>query len=818
VTVATTDIHGGSGDVAVERVAYQQDGKILVVGTSSVALGGGTSEFAVVRLMPNGQPDPTFGDGGVARTPIGAGSHAYGVTIDNLGRIVVVGSTDLTDLGFSGTHVEYFAVARYKPDGTLDTDFGQSGTVVTQLGYPRDIAYAAAIDGSGRIVVVGTSIQPNTGRDFAAVRYKVDGSLDSTFGADHDGDGMRDGWVTTDLSGNTDVATDVAIDSGGRLVIAGMSRLSGARDNITLVRYSPEGSLDTDFGDGGRVISDFSSVSHRLEEAVSVPKLRLAIGGEDRIVLADGGHLIRYDSEGNADNSSGGTLAPAFGSGYAANLTVAAIDPNGGVYVADGGGSVRWAVAHYDATGVRDMSYGIDGLATADFGSAGYPGDLAVSGSGRVVVAGVVANQDGLPHFDFGVAQFAGLSTDSPTFADDLQATVTGTQVFDSSSPAPIVLRVTAANIDDSLSAVAGLAPNTTVTHPVPIVFDLGGSDVYGPRVSVPDGVTLYFEDGNFYPHSPALTVTAGTVIVRNCTLTDTTDTPTVLVIDGNVTFRNDVIQESTGYAQSAIQVAGGTVDLGTSADAGGNTINVNGAGTLIRNDTDVPVTARGNTWQADGTTLASPSALLLGQISWKVVPTVIVTGGSFAYDEHGHPATGSVTDVNGESFGTPSFTYSLTEDNGNVITSTAPPVDPGYYTVTASFAGNDNYSSASATTTITIYYDVRTLTDLSKAFNAGRTIPIKLQLTDAAGNNISSANIGVWAVALYRVNADGSRTQVSLQDAGGSNPNDLFRYDSSIGGYIFNLSTKGLGAGTYVFDWMAGDDPTTHELGFKLV
>jgi hypothetical protein len=229
-------------------------------------------------------------------------------------------------------------------------------------------------------------------------------------------------------------------------------------------------------------------------------------------------------------------------------------------------------------------------------------------------------------------------------------------------------------------------------------------------------------------------------------------------------------------------------------------------------------VTARGNTWQADGTTLASPSALLLGQISWKVVPTVIVTGGSFAYDEHGHPATGSVTDVNGESFGTPSFTYSLTEDNGNVITSTAPPVDPGYYTVTASFAGNDNYSSASATTTITIYYDVRTLTDLSKAFNAGRTIPIKLQLTDAAGNNISSANIGVWAVALYRVNADGSRTQVSLQDAGGSNPNDLFRYDSSIGGYIFNLSTKGLGAGTYVFDWMAGDDPTTHELGFKLV
>jgi hypothetical protein len=79
-------------------------------------------------------------------------------------------------------------------------------------------------------------------------------------------------------------------------------------------------------------------------------------------------------------------------------------------------------------------------------------------------------------------------------------------------------------------------------------------------------------------------------------------------------------------------------------------------------------------------------------------------------------------------------------------------------------------------------------------------------------------ADVGLVALNRYLVNADGSRTQVSLQDAGGSNTNVQFRYDSGIGGYIFNLSTKGLGAGTYVFDWMAGDDPTTHELGFKLV
>jgi hypothetical protein len=59
--------------------------------------------------------------------------------------------------------------------------------------------------------------------------------------------------------------------------------------------------------------------------------------------------------------------------------------------------------------------------------------------------------------------------------------------------------------------------------------------------------------------------------------------------------------------------------------------------------------------------------------------------------------------------------------------------------------------------------------------------------------------------------------TQVSIQDAGNSNPNNLFRCDASLGGYIFNLSTKGLVAGAYNFYWMAEGDPCDHELSFRL-
>jgi hypothetical protein len=361
---------------------------------------------------------------------------------------------------------------------------------------------------------------------------------------------------------------------------------------------------------------------------------------------------------------------------------------------------------------------------------------------------------------------------------------------------------------NDVMAAVNALS---APAQPVTITVDLVGGNFTGVTASPPANVTLVFENGTFNGHSPALTVTSGVVIVLNCTLTNSTDAPTILVTGGHLTLRNDMIQESTGFAQVAVLVAGGTTDLGTAADPGGNTFNVNGTGTLVRNDTATPVSTFGNTWEVNGVGATGPVVV-------KATPTVTVAGGSFVYDGQGHLASGSVTGVNGEDLGTPTFTYSYTDDNGNVVTSTSPPIDPGYYTVTASFAGNDNYAPASATATIMIAFEVRTLTDLSKALKAGRAIPIKIQLTDAAGNNDSSPGVNLTAVSLWRVNADGTRTQVTLQDAGGSNPDNLFRYDAALGGYVFNLSTKGLTAGTYAFDWVADGDPTEHELEFKLI
>jgi hypothetical protein len=177
--------------------------------------------------------------------------------------------------------------------------------------------------------------------------------------------------------------------------------------------------------------------------------------------------------------------------------------------------------------------------------------------------------------------------------------------VWTGASTSPITRQVAQETIGGYLTAVADITPHPAASQPAQIVFDLGGGTVTGQTVRVPAGVTLTFTNGTFVGGSPALTLIHGTLAVHNSTLTNATDAPTILVTGGDLTLRNDVVQESTGYSQVAILVEGGTLDLGSPSDSGGNTLNVNGAGELLLNPGGFPVTMYGDTWQVNGTTLA---------------------------------------------------------------------------------------------------------------------------------------------------------------------------------------------------------------------
>jgi uncharacterized delta-60 repeat protein len=127
--------------------------------------------------------------------------------------------------------------------GSLDAGFGIGGKVVTDVSGRYDEARAVALEPDGQIVAAGVA-GTGSGRDFVLARYNADGALDRAFG-----DG---GSVITDVSGGSDVAWAVATQSDGKIVVAG----DGSHD-FALVRYNADGTLDSHFGVGGKVTTDF---------------------------------------------------------------------------------------------------------------------------------------------------------------------------------------------------------------------------------------------------------------------------------------------------------------------------------------------------------------------------------------------------------------------------------------------------------------------------------------------------------------------------------------------------------------------------------
>lgn len=247
-------------------VAVQGDGKIVAVGFAG-------ADFLVIRLNVNASADPTFSGDGFVTTSIGGPAQALAVAIQPDGRIVAAG-------GSVGSSIE-FALARYNIDGTLDAAFDGDGTTTIDFNGGGDVALAVRIQTDGKIVSAGlTNIAG--GEVFSAlVRLNTNGTLDATF----DGDGR----VTTNVApgnGINEVAQDVEIGSDGKIVTAA---LGGGDFNV--VRYNSNGGLDSGFGNGGIVRTDFSGVDFVRASALYGDKL---------IVVGDGTEgsdirLVRYN-------------------------------------------------------------------------------------------------------------------------------------------------------------------------------------------------------------------------------------------------------------------------------------------------------------------------------------------------------------------------------------------------------------------------------------------------------------------------------------------------------------------------------------------
>jgi uncharacterized delta-60 repeat protein len=161
-------------------VVVQPDGKIVVAG-GAFPLFTFLGDFKVVRYNSDGSLDSSFGEGGIVTTTFPEGSYAFDVALQPDGKIIAAG-TVFVDFNPGESSNTDFALARYNPDGTPDATFGNGGQISTDFLGLEDDAFSVLIQPDGKIVAVGSANDPATFYDFAAVRYRSTGSLETTFG------------------------------------------------------------------------------------------------------------------------------------------------------------------------------------------------------------------------------------------------------------------------------------------------------------------------------------------------------------------------------------------------------------------------------------------------------------------------------------------------------------------------------------------------------------------------------------------------------------------------------------------------------------
>jgi len=186
-----------------------------------------------------------------------------------------------------------FALARYNPDGSLDTTFSGDGLLTTDFGNNEDRAYAVALQADGKIVATGNASIGIT-NDFALARYNPDGSLDTTFDTD--------GLLTTDFGNSEDRAYAMALQADGKIVAAGYASNGGLNDfalarytavNDNSFTYNPNGQFEW-LANGETAIETFSYVVSD-GELTDTATVTLTINGlNDAPVLAAIGNQSGY--------------------------------------------------------------------------------------------------------------------------------------------------------------------------------------------------------------------------------------------------------------------------------------------------------------------------------------------------------------------------------------------------------------------------------------------------------------------------------------------------------------------------------------------
>ena len=355
--------------------ALQQDGKIVVSG------GFSTNKPQLIRYMPDGSIDRSFGSNGI--TTINAFTETFNdhysfltgstdgtikaIAIQPDGRIVVAGTKDITGV---------FA-ARFMPNGTLDATFGNNGVTVIGVNLHYYGVSAMTLQPDGKLLIAGGKSCDIDYTPFDCgiiIRFNADGSIDKSF--------AKDGIVVNENSWMPDYVgaynyNAIAVQPDGKIVATGYQYGGGFTTiNFVVSRYNTDGTPDTTFGNGGTVITNWNDWDDSPESIAILPDGKILIGGYSS---AKGYTYtmtaLRYTADGKLDVAFGnkGQATVSFKQRIA-RPCMALRQPNGKIIMT---GSVytrkqrkevnvilnekEFALCRINEDGSIDSSFGIDG-------------------------------------------------------------------------------------------------------------------------------------------------------------------------------------------------------------------------------------------------------------------------------------------------------------------------------------------------------------------------------------------------------------------------------------------------------------------------
>jgi uncharacterized delta-60 repeat protein len=271
----TNPVEGSEQALAI---AGQPDGKLVVEGASS-----DTAGILLLRYTADGSLDSGFGvNGRVHSTLDGIQTNVSerGVVVQPDGKIVATGDYVSST---TGPAFEAMVVVRFNADGTPDASFGSAGVAIVggTPGVFEPSVRALALQPDGRILVAGLDIDHPS---FLVARFNGDGSPDTSFGVN--------GVATTVFFANRlEEADAIALQSDGKIVLAGNTEEQPEMNHPALARFNADGGLDLTFGVSGHIVANFTGGDADFASAVAVQSAgRIVLGGSARFQLA----LARY--------------------------------------------------------------------------------------------------------------------------------------------------------------------------------------------------------------------------------------------------------------------------------------------------------------------------------------------------------------------------------------------------------------------------------------------------------------------------------------------------------------------------------------------